>query len=117
VSEVLAASGDISHLDYFEERLTNVSLFKVFNFYDAYYELMSSLDGAAKVERAKGLRDIATSSNHNIFYKYAATSTISALREDLRSIAPEQANALSEMISEIKAGETNALLQQRYESF
>ena len=117
ISQILANSGDLSHLPYFEERLTNVSLFSVFNFYDSYYQLLSKSGVEVVMKKAVGLKEIATSPVENIFYKFTSTSTLNKLRNDLRSDHPAQAQEIAAMIAEIKAGETNELLQMRYGAF
>ena len=117
VSGILANSGDVSHLPYFEDRLTNVSLFSAFNFYDSYYDLLSKLDAATILNKAQKLKSIATSSGENIFYRFTSTNTLDKLRTNFQKDDAASADQITAMIEEIKAQETNELLVQRYMSY
>lgn len=117
VSKILATSGDKSHLPYFEQYLTSISLFSVFNFYESYYDLVSSLDTATIMNQAEKLKEIASDPTENIFYKFTATNVLFNLKNDLAIEHPEESKKLDEMIMEIKSKETNELLRQRYGAF
>ena len=117
VSAILANSGEVSHLSYFEDRLTNVSLFSAFNFYDSYYDLLSKLDAPTILTKAQKLKDIATSTGENVFYRFTSTNTLDKLRTKLQKDDTTSANVITEMIEEIKAQETNQLLVQRYMAY
>ena len=117
ISSILAASGDGAHLPYFENKLTSINLFSVFNFYDAYYELLSVQPSAIQVKKAKILRDIATNSDQNIFYKYTSASTINKMQKELVISDTNAAEIMKTMIEEIKSQETNEILLQRYSEF
>ncbi len=117
VSGILSSTGDVSHLPYFEERLTNVSLFSAFNFYDSYYDLLSKLDATTILNKSQKLKEIATSSKENMFYRFTSTNTLDKLRTKLKKDDAVSAAQLTTMIEEIKATETNELLVQRYMAY
>ncbi len=117
VSDILAGSGDVSHLPYFEDRLTSVSLFSAFNFYDSYYDLLSKLDVPAILSKSQKLKDIATSPGENVFYRFTSTNTLDKIRTKFQKDNAASADLITAMIEEIKAKETNQLLVQRYMSY
>ncbi len=117
VSDILARSGDVSHLPYFEDRLTNVSLFSAFNFYDSYYDLLIKLDTPTILNKAQRLKEIATSTNENVFYRFTSTNTLDKLRTKFQKDDAASSDQLTTIIEEIKAKETNELLVQRYMSY
>ncbi len=117
IAPLLASTGDMTHSDYFESRLNNVSLFSVFNFYDAYFELLNAQPSDEIVNKAENLQSIATNESNHFFYRYAATSLINDLKELLRATDPTAAPILQAMITTIKDTESNQMLLQRYNSF
>ena len=117
ISGILADSGDSSNLPYFQDRLTSVSLFSVFNFYNSYYNLLTQLENAEIMTAAQDMYEIATDPTENIFYKYASTNTIYQLSNHLSIKNIEASQELKKMIVEIKAVETNPTLVSRYSSY
>ncbi|MEL6389287.1 MAG: M1 family aminopeptidase [Bacteroidota bacterium] len=117
VSEILASSGDPTHLSYFEEKLTSVSLYSVLDFYESYYELLRAQPTSTQLQKAKLLKGIATAPDSNMYYKLTSANTINKLREDLLTSNADAAESLYQMIEEIKSQETNELLLERYSAF
>ena len=117
VSGILSESGDPAHLPYFEQRLTSVNLFTVFNFYEAYYDLLAQADLETIMSGALKLSEIALDGRQNMFYRFTSTNVIHNLKSDLQGDAPEVSQQLGAMIGEIKERETNELLRQRYMAF
>jgi len=117
VSSLLAKSGDMTHIPYFEDKLTNVSLFSVFSFYDAYNSLISQLRPDEILEKSSRLSDIGMSPITNIFYRFAATDALHKLRTRLADTDKVVADQITGMIEEIKENEQNPLLSQRYQSY
>ena len=117
VSSLLAKSGDKSHIPYFEDKLTTVSLFSVFNFYDAYSSLVTQLPAAEVLDKSSRLSEIGLSPVTNIFYRYAATDALHKIRTRLANTDVVVANRITGMIEEIKENEQHPLLSQRYESY
>ncbi len=117
VSRILSASGDSTHIPYFEERLTRVGAFYVFNFYNAYYELLKQMDPVMILEKAGGLKSVAINPSNNMFYRYTATNAIHKLSQDLVVSNAPVAQKLKTMIADIKSVETNEMLLQRYSGF
>ena len=110
-------SRNLEHIDYFDNKLTTVNLFQVFNFYDAYYTLLSKQDPSYILEKARTLKEVAISPSNSPFYRFAATNAIYRLKEDLTSKDYEISQSLSSMINEIKSNETNEILIQRYRAY
>jgi len=117
VSSILAKSGDKSHLPYFEDKLTTVSLFSVFRFYDSYNGLLSELTPGEILEKSSKLSEIGLSPVANIFYRYAATDTLSKLRAGLVGKDKVAADHITNLIEQIKENEQNPMLSQRYQSY
>jgi len=117
LSSILSSSGDASHLGYFEDRLTTISLYSVFNFYEDYYALLSTQSVETQLEKAIKLKAIATDESQNLFYKYTSTSMINKLQEDFSTSNVDVAATLKAMVEEIKSQETNSLLIERYSAF
>lgn len=117
VSSILAKSGDKSHIPYFEDKLTNVSLFSVFSFYDSYNSLISQLPASEILEKSSRLSEIGMSPVTNIFYRYAATDALHKLRTRLGGTNKVVADQITGMIEEIKENEQNPLLSQRYQGY
>ncbi len=117
VAPLLAEIGDIAHSDYFEQRLNNVSLYSVFNFYEAYFDLLTHQKDEVILEKCSILKNIATSSNNHFFYRYAATNLIHSLKEFLQGRRSTGTSVLGKIIEDIKETESHPMLLQRYESF
>ena len=117
VSSLLAKSGDMSHLPYFEEKLTNVSLFSVFNFYDDYSALVAQLPAEDIVTKSSRLSEIGLSPVTNVFYRYAATDALDKIRTRAGGSNALVANQITSMIEKIKENEQHPLLSQRYQSY
>ena len=117
VSGILSRSGKVEHIDYFDDKLTTVSLFQVFNFYDAYYTLLSKQEPSFILEKAKTLKEVALAPSNSPFYRFASTNAIYRLKEDLINKDYDISQSLSGMINEIKTNETNEILIQRYRAY
>jgi len=117
IGDVLARTGDPVHLPYFENQLTNISLYSVFGFYDNYRRLVAEQSVAEQIQSAEKLKSIATDPGQNMFYKYSATNAIYGLIEGLPMDQQEAKASLGSMIQTIKSLETDELLLQRYSSY
>lgn len=116
IAKILAESGDAAHLPYFEDKLTNISLYQVFNFYEQYFVLLKDQPVDLISEKAKRLESIALDMDENIFYKFLSTNTLSMLREYYSEADPGFSIGIKGLIDNIKAVETNEILVQRYSS-
>ena len=117
LGRIFASTGDQAHLDYFQDRLTTVSLFTVFGFYNSYFELLSSQSANTMLTHSDQLREIALTPGLNMFYKYCATSTLSRMADDLKVEDADVSSSIKSMVEEIKSKETNEMLKQRYMGF
>ena len=117
VSAILAQSGDQSHLPYFEDKLTSVSFYSVFSFYDSYRQLMEGLSPSEILTKSKGLSEIGRSPVANVFYRFAATHTLDQIRTAVRTRDSTTADEITGLIEEIKEYETHPMLSQRYQGY
>ncbi len=117
VAEILASTEDPKHLPFFEERLTSITLYSVFNFYDKYVQLLKTQPVDTQLQKAQALEAIATDASENSFYKFCATRAIHNLREALPQTEAIVADKMTEMIQTIKSKETNEMLLQRYSAY
>lgn len=117
VAKILAETGDKEHLDYFENKLTTISLYLVFNFYDQYFILLKDQSQEILNSSIEKLYKISLDQGQNIFYRFLSTNTLYRIREYNGEAYPEMMASIEKMIEEIKRNETNEILKQRYSSF
>jgi aminopeptidase N len=117
IGTVLAETGDATHLSYFEDHLSSVSMYSVFEFYDDYRGLVSQQPVDVQLTSAEKLKKIATDPGQNMFYKYCATNAIYSLKQGLPMDQQEAKISLANMIQTIKSMETNQMLLQRYSTY
>ncbi len=114
VAEIYSFSGDPTYIPFFEEKLTNISLYQVFDFYESYFHLLKDQPLDLITEKVVDLKSIAINPEENLFYKFSSTNLISGLKYYYSEAAPEFSSSLNEIIQEIKERETNEILRQRY---
>jgi len=123
-----AESGDPKYLNYIENNLSEVSIYQIFNVFGKYKELLLKQDVDTMMERVDLLKGLATSDG-NVYRRYLATSTISAIKDKLgnseasATAESEEAslsmkiNRLGDVIDEIISNEKDPSLKARYSSF
>jgi aminopeptidase N len=117
VSRVLAETGDAQHLNFFESRLTTISLYHVFNFYDQYFVLLKDQPLELINQSVARLNVISLDLGQNIFYRFLSTNTLFRIKEYYIEADPILYQKIEAQIEEIKKKETNEILRQRYSSF
>jgi len=118
IGEILAETGEAEHLSFFEDRLTTISMYSVFNFYDKYVDILELQNETVQFEGAQKLKSISMDPTKNMMYKFSATNAINNLKQGMMSSGNTSAAVvLGEMIDDIKAVETNEILQQRYSTY
>lgn len=116
IAKIYADSGDPTYLPFFEDKLTNISLYQVFEFYDNYFHLLKDQPLNLITEKAEKLKMIALDPDENLFYKFSATNLISSLKYYYSEAAPDFSQSLNVIFEEIKSNEVNEILLQRYSS-
>jgi aminopeptidase N len=121
IAELFSSSGQIKYLPFFEERLESVSIYRVFNFYDQYFRLLKNQSPEFLVNKALILKQVSVNRENSIYRKYAATNTISKIK-NLIPIAETPASdgeikQIDDILQEIIEQEENEMLKSRYNSF
>ena len=116
LADIFASSDDGKYLPYFEQKLSTVSLYAMFNFYNKYYDLLKDQDANTKLEAAKKLA-LVSRSGDNMFRKFVATSTISKIKNSFSATEADTKSEVSKIIESIKSDETNENLLMRYQAF
>jgi aminopeptidase N len=116
LADIFSNSDDPKYLNYFENKLSTVSLFAMFNFYNKYFDLLKTQDADTKVEAAKKLAAVSKTGD-NMFRKFVATSTINKVKNSFTTEEIDNKTAVSKILEDIIAQETNENLLMRYNGF
>jgi aminopeptidase N len=116
LADIFANSRDAQYLSFFEEKLSTVSLFSMFNFYNKYFDLVSDLDPMTKIKAAQKLSNVSMTGD-NMFRKFVATSTINKIKNSFASEEEESKSKVSLILQDIIDQESNETLKMRYSGF
>ena len=116
IAQLYGASGDVSKLAYFEERMNKVDGFGAIDLLAAYQELLVQADDAEVNRGVEMMKALAINQGTSPFRRLAATRALHLMRESKKESADAAAmvTQLKTIIDEIKAAETEPQLQQIY---
>ncbi len=80
MGEIFAKSKDVSHLDFFEKNINDVSMFGFFNYVSQYGKLAKIAEPQKVVSTAKYLKDVAKEESNAYFKKYSCTNLLENLK-------------------------------------
>lgn len=106
IADIYAAEGDAQYVEFFEEHLTTVDIYQMFDFYAKYRDMLAIQEPDAALAGAEKLAEIA-SGEGGMYRKYAATSNLSRLYKDIN----KRAGALSDGPKKTQMIETGAMIQ------
>jgi len=104
---ILAKSGDIQYLDYFENSINDVGMYVYFNFMIEYGNLAKQASPLRIEKTSEVLKKIATDESNTYYKKYASVNLIKSLLMEIKSRpsqevkSTEVVNNLSDMITGI----------------
>ena len=107
ISSILAKSGDIQYLDYFENSINDVGMYVYFNFMIEYGNLAKQASPLRIEKTSEVLKKIATDESNTYYKKYASVNLIKSLLMEIKSRpsqevkSTEVVNNLSDMITGI----------------
>ncbi len=117
LADIYARTGDAQYLPFFEDRLSSVSLFSMFNFYNKYFDLLNDQSNEMKLAAVDKLA-IVSLSKSNMFRKFVATSTINKIEDSFTQGEDEvELIKIRKVLDKILEEETNDQLIMRYRSF
>ncbi len=130
ISEIYAESGDVSKLDFFEEKYPNVDGYAALTFLENYLYLAVSAESTENnLGRAtRTLRTIALDMTQSPWGRFGATRALAGLRSEMKVAVQnvdgpqkghlsQQILQLDEYIAEIKKAETNPQVLEVYSQF
>ncbi len=117
IASILAQTGDAQYLSYFEDRLTTVSVYQVFDFYAAYFNLLKDQSAEDIKRAADTLSTISKDPQAGLFYKALSSDVINNLSYYYSQVNQELSDRMKAHIDEIIEIETNEILLQRYASY
>jgi len=123
ISEIYANTGQARYLDFFEENLSNVSIFSFFNYMNQYTKLAKSVDDPERlIQTAQVLKALAIDNSNNYFKKYSATNFIRNLISTFNTKLDDESYAsripkLKEMIQDIVQNTTDQRLKSSFQEY
>jgi len=123
ISEIYANTGQAKYLGFFEENLSNVSIFSFFNYMNQYTKLAKSVDDPERlIQTAQVLKALAIDNSNNYFKKYSATNFIRNLIATFNTKLDDESYAsripkLKEMIQEIVQNTTDQRLKSSFQEY
>jgi aminopeptidase N len=115
---VFAATGKADYLPYFHEKLQDVTLYQLFDFFEKYTAYVEMLPSQNWEESVLVLSNMALDSGEDPYKKFFCVNALQKLRETAKGKEGEPFVILAENIKnklkDIKNSETDPLLKMRY---
>lgn len=119
LSELYAQKPDRNNLPYFERRMDKIDFMGAFTFFDFYQKTLAGIHDDAVIEAgADKLKVISLNLATSQWRRFGATKAISDLKNGLKAEGKDaKAANLEQILSEIKAKETDPTLKMYYDMF
>jgi aminopeptidase N len=118
IGGIYANSADVQYLPYFSQHLTDVDGYAAFDFYDSFSALLLEAEPATLLQGAQELQAIGTDMGQSPWRRLSSVRTLSQLQGALLEKGAEAtATQIADIITAIKAAETNPQLQGIYQQF
>jgi aminopeptidase N len=123
IGDILASSGDLGHLDYFEENINSVGMYAFFNYMNHFSKLARTAGPDRMLQTAAVLRNVAAEESNSYFKKYSAANTIKSLMSELDSRKVSDAattkaiNEMSMYLSKVINTSTDERLREAFSEY
>ncbi|PSR13993.1 MAG: alanyl aminopeptidase [Bacteroidetes bacterium] len=118
IGGIYATSNEVQYLPYFSQHLSHVDGYAAFDFYESFSVLLLVAEPAALLQGAQELQAIGTDMGQSPWRRLSAVRTLSQVKGALLEKGAEAtATQIADMITAIKAAETNPQLQGIYQQF
>lgn len=129
VGDIYASNGNTSKLDFFRKHMSSVDGYAAVNYFENYFKLLTNADQAKVNENMLALREVGVNMGESPWRRFGAVKTMNDMRgtyldradnssdETVKKELKDNAEAITRMISEVKAKETNQQLKRIYNSF
>ena len=129
VADIYAESGNVSKLSFFQRTTNKVDGYGAVNYFENYFRLLKEADEVTITNNLIQLKDISINMGQSPWRRLGAMKTLNDMRgfyldqadkkedEQMKTDLEGNAAAVSRMIEEVKAKETNDQLKAIYNSF
>ena len=126
-AEIYASTGDEKYLNFFENNINEVGMFRFFNYMNQYNKIATSIKDYSKLNSTiELLKSVALDKSNSYFKKYASTNLLKGLISTLEGRQKENVqnedldntiSKLTDTISEIVNKTTDKRLKSAFETF
>ncbi|MDB4438925.1 M1 family metallopeptidase [bacterium] len=126
-AEIYASTGDEKYLNFFENNINEVGMFRFFNYMNQYNKIAKSIKDYSKLNSTiELLKSVALDKSNSYFKKYASTNLLKGLISTLEGRQKENVqnedldntiSKLTDTISEIVNKTTDKRLKSAFETF
>jgi aminopeptidase N len=119
LSTLYAENPALENLPFFEQKMDKIDGYPAFQFFNSYQQFLLGLKNQAQLESGiQKLKTVATNLKTSEWRRFATTKGLADMRNALRELGDtEQVALINNIITEIKANETDPLLKTYYDGF